>query len=333
MATFDTIKLDKGLYRTGLSFNAELEKQDPSENYKGTELEGLDAFSRQLKRFNIKVNGKDSSCVDKFFQTSDSAVLFPEYVSRAVKQGMEEANILSSLIATKTNINALDYRTIQSNEEPEDKELCDIAEGAYIPTTEIKTKENLVKLHKRGRMLEASYEAIRFQRLDLFTVALKGIGAHIAHSQIEDAMKTLVYGDGNDNEIKVIQSKTDDVSYENLVDLWNALDPYTLNTIITSPEVAGKIISLPEMKDSFAGLNFHATGKLVTPLGARLIKNKSVGNCIIGIDKNFALEMVTAGDIQTDYDRLIDRQLQRATVTQIAGFAKIFNDAAVAMSV
>ena len=54
MATFDTIRLEKGLYNTNSSFSAELEKLDPSENYKGTSLEGLDAFQRQLKRFDIK---------------------------------------------------------------------------------------------------------------------------------------------------------------------------------------------------------------------------------------------------------------------------------------
>ena len=38
-----------------------------------------------------------------------------------------------------------------------------------LDQTTVRTQSNLVKLHKRGRMLVASYEAIRFQRLDLFT--------------------------------------------------------------------------------------------------------------------------------------------------------------------
>ena len=53
-------------------------------------------------------------------------------------------------------------------------------EGAAIPSTTVKTQENLVKLHKRGRMLVASYEAIRYQKLDLFSVTLKQIGAYIS---------------------------------------------------------------------------------------------------------------------------------------------------------
>lgn len=331
MATFETLKLDKGLYTSSIGFNAELEKVDPSENYKGTALENLDAFSRQLKRFDIKVHGKDSSSVDKFFQTSDSAVLFPEYVSRAVKQGMDEANVLSDIVATRTNINGLDYRSVCSVADRDDKELCEVGEGAYIPTTEIKTKDHLVKLNKRGRMLVASYEAIRFQRLDLFTITLKGIGAYIARSQVNDAISTLALGDGNNNPIELIHKQGDNITYTDLINLWNALDPYQMSTIVTSPYIAAEILKLPEMKDAAAGLNFHATGKLVTPLGAKLIKERTMEGGVLALDKNYALEMVTAGGIQTDYDKLIDRQLQRATVSQIAGFAKIFSDASKAI--
>ena len=37
--TFDTIKLDKGLYTSNKGFTRALEEIDPSENYIGTELE------------------------------------------------------------------------------------------------------------------------------------------------------------------------------------------------------------------------------------------------------------------------------------------------------
>ena len=188
MSNFETIKLDKGLYTSGKGFTAALEQIDPSENYKGTALEGLDAFERQLKRFNIKLHGAGSDCVEKFFQTTDSAALFPEYIARAVRKGLEEADLLPYIVATKTDINGMDYRTITSVPTAEEKELKETAEGAAIPETVVHTQENLVKLKKRGRMLVASYEALRFQRLDLFTVTLRQIGAYIARTQLKDAV-------------------------------------------------------------------------------------------------------------------------------------------------
>ena len=138
---FDNLKLDKGLYTSSKGFTAALEEIDPSENYAGTELAGLDAFERQLKRFDIKVNSVDSDRVDKFFQTTDSAALFPEYINRAVRQGMEKNDILSKIIATTTMIDSLDYRTIESCPTADEKSLAEVGEGAHIPETVIRTKE------------------------------------------------------------------------------------------------------------------------------------------------------------------------------------------------
>ena len=327
---FDNLKLEKGMYAVpGKNFSQVLSSLDPDENYKGTNLEGLDAFGRQLKRFDIKVNGIGSDCVSKFFQTSDSAALFPEYISRAVRQGMEEANNLSDIVATTTKIDSMDYRSITSVPTEDEKELKVVAEGAFIPETNVRTNENLVKLNKRGRMLVASYEALKFQRLDLFTVTLKQIGAYIARQQMKDAISVLVNGDGNDNAAEVLSAaQAGKLSYNDMIALFNKLDPYSLNTIIASPALMQKMLALEEFKNPLAGFNFQGTGKVGTPLGAKFIRNSSVdADKIIGLDKNCALEMVVASDVAVDYDKLIDRQLERAAITSTAGFAKIFKDA------
>lgn len=92
---FENVKLDKGMYaESGRSFAEVLERCDPSEQYQGTSLEALDAYQRQLKRFDIKVKGAGCDVVSKFFASWESAVLFPEFVSRAVRQGMDEADLI-----------------------------------------------------------------------------------------------------------------------------------------------------------------------------------------------------------------------------------------------
>ena len=53
---YNDVKLEKGMYNlSGKSFTAALEELDPSSAYIGTELENLDAFERQLKRYNINI--------------------------------------------------------------------------------------------------------------------------------------------------------------------------------------------------------------------------------------------------------------------------------------
>ena len=338
---YDNLKLEKGMYQeAGKSFSQVLEELDPGQNYRGTPLEGLDAYQRQLKRFDIKVKGTGSDVVEKFFRTSDSAVLFPEYIARSVRQGMEETDLLPEITASVTRFEGLDYRSIASVPD-EEKELYRVEEGAALPATTVKTQENLVKLHKRGRMLVASYEAIRYQKLDLFSVTLRQIGAHINRMLLEDAIDVLVNGDGNDNPAEVfsvgsgaIGGSSGTLDYDALVDFWAQFEPYEMNTLLVPTDVMVSMLKLPEFQNPLTGLNFQGTGKLATPMGAKLLRTSAMeSGKLIGLDSRFALEMVQGSDVTVEYDKLIDRQLERAAITAIAGFAKLFQDAAKVLEV
>ncbi len=325
---FENVRLEKGMYgRSGKSFTRTLEELDPSERYRGTPLEGLDAFQRQLKRFDIHVKGADSDPVEKFFHTSESSVLFPEFVSRVVRQGLEEEGILPHVTATVTKFDGMDYRSIASNPTEEEKKLLKVEEGAVIPQTVLTTQENLVKLHKRGRMLVASYEAIRFQRLDLFSVTLRQIGAYIGKMHLQDAIQVLMEGDGNQNPAETV-TLSGELTYDALLDFWNKFDPYTMNTLLVGGDTMLKLLRLKEFQNPLTGLNFHGTGTLATPLGAKLLRTSAMpAGTLIGLDKNYALEQILGSEVTVEYDKLIDRQLERAAITSISGFAKLFTDA------
>lgn len=333
---YDNLKLEKGMYHeAGRSFTQVLESRDPSEQYRGTALEGLDAFQRQLKRFDIKVKGTGSDVVEKFFRTADSAVLFPEYIARSVRQGMEETDLLPQLTAAVTRFDGMDYRSITSEAGGEEKELRRVDEGTEIPSTTVKVQENLVKLNKRGRMLVASYEAVRYQKLDLFSVTLRQIGSHIAQMLLADAADVLIHGDGNDNAAAASETKGAGVlTYDELVDFWAAFDPYEMNTLLVSSDVLLKMLKLAEFQNPLTGLNFQGTGKLATPLGATLLRTSVLPkNTAIGLDKRYALELVQGSDVMVEYDKLIDRQLERAAITTISGFAKLFQGASRVLTV
>ncbi len=333
---FDNLKLEKGMYQqAGRTFTQVLESMDPDQQYKGTSMEGMDAFQRQLKRFDIKVKGAGSDVVEKFFRTADSAVLFPEYIARAVRQGMEEQNLLPNITAAVTEFDGMDYRSITAQTGDDAKQLRRVEEGAAIPSTTVKVQENLVKLHKRGRMLVASYEAIRHQKLDLFSVTLRQIGAHINRMHLEDAIDVLINGDGNNNPAVEYEAASAGVlTYDDLVDFWAKFDPYEMNTLLVSNDMMVKMLKLPEFQNPMTGLNFQGTGKLATPLGATLLRTSALPEGkIIGLDRNYALEMVKGGDVLIEYDKLIDRQLERAAITSTSGFAKLFSDAAKVLSI
>ncbi len=329
MAYYENVSLEKGMYSVpGKSFSQVLEEMDSSENYRGTPLEGLDAYQRQLKRYAIKVGGPESSSVESFFRNSQSAALFPEYVARAVRQGMESGPSVEDLVATVTKIDAMDYRSIVAEPEAEgdDGSLTAVAEGAVLPSTKIHTSQNLVKLQKHGRMLVSTYEALRFQKLDLLTVTLRQIGAYIAGAQVKDAVDVLMKGEDGKSGLTF---KKGTPSYADFVGLWAAMAPYELNTVVAGTAAMQKLLQVEEFKDAQAGMNFQGTGRLCTPLGAKLVHVPGMeADKIVVLDKGCALEMVQSGDVTMDCDKLIDRQLERAGISVISGFARIFKDAA-----
>lgn len=327
MAYYDNINLEKGMYTiSGKSFTDVLEELDPSGNYKNSELESLDAFQRQLKRFDIKVSGPKSDTISKFFSTTQSAALFPEYIRRVVLTSFVENSTVSDIVANITYIDSPDYRTISSNMSDGDLTLSYVDEGATIPETTIKLNSRLVRLFKRGRTLVSSYEALKYQKIDVFSTILKQIGNYIAISTLTDCLDVIVDPtDEGEGELSYIDpvDKTNPVVYEDLINIFKDLYPYKLNTILVTLDILKKILMMEEMRDTAAGLNFHGTGDILTPLGAKVVPITVGNKLLIGMDKRYTVEMIKSGDIQIEHDKLIDRQLERTVISCTYGFSKL----------
>ena len=154
-------------------------------------------------------------------------------------------------------------------------------------------------------------------------------------------MNTIIDGDGNENPSihylvgsNLISGTSGQLSYEALVDFWGQFDPYTMNTLLCNTKTMTQLLKVPELQNPLTGLNFQGTGKLASPLGANLHRTSAVEDGqIIGLDKRYALEMVRAGDVLVEYDKLIDRQLERAAITSISGFGRICDDAVAILDV
>ena len=100
-----------------------------------------------------------------------------------------------------------------------------------------------------------------------------------------------------------------------------------MNTLLVGNDVMVKMLKLEESRTrSPAELPGHR--QAVHPLGASLLRTSAMpAGTIIGLDRRFALEMVQGSDVLVEYDKLIDRQLERAAITTISGFAKLFQGA------
>ncbi|CDA89154.1 putative cell surface glycoprotein [Ruminococcus sp. CAG:563] len=247
---------------------------------------------------------------------------------------MDEASFLPDIIAATTNIDSLDYRAMNLEMTSANAEMKVLNEGDTLATADFTVSDRTIRLKKRGRMITTSYDVLRFQRLDVVSIALKRIGSYLAQSLMADAVDVLINGDGGNNKAEACALAADGYTYDDLIDFWNKFAPYELNTILASPDVTATVLKMSEFRDAAAGLNFHGTGKLITPFGANLIKSSHVtkSGMMIGLDKSCALEMVKVGDVETDYGKLVDRQLEQIAITSITGFAKILPGAVKTLS-
>lgn len=310
---YNDIKLEKGLYNlSGKSFTAALEELDPSSAYCGTPLEKLDAFERQLKRFNIRVSGSNCDCVEKFFTSTESAVLFPEFVTRTIRKGFDDT-ILSSVCAAKTVISSGQYLGCVLDDSAA---YTSCGQGDTLPTATVTESSTATVLAKYGRLISASYEAVRRQRLDVFGVMLRSVGVKLAASVVKKAVEVLA-----DNAESI---PTSDLSYADLAELYGKFENFDMTTVIASPALAAKIAAMKPVAENSA----NTEGKLILPFGSELIKTSAAGSDkIIGIDRSYALEFITSTELVMETDKLIDRQLDQMTASITCGFRKITPDA------
>ena len=312
---YKDIKLEKGMYHlAGKSFLQALEEADPSAQYAGTPLARLDAFERQLKRFDIRVSGAGCDRVEKFFTTTESAVLFPEFIRRAVLQGMQES-VLGDMAATVTRCESNRYQGL---------DLVEIAaysttnQAATMPASSILEASTVLSLAKYGRVVNASYEAVRHQNLDIFALMLRRVGRELASSVVSAAVTVLKTGSASINKSGSV------IAYSDLAALYGHFTTFRMTTVLASPAVTAKILSMTEMQEASS----EDVSQIRLPFGTKLINCPQVDdNTVIGLDADFALEQVQSSDVVLETDKLIDCQLDSIGISVNIGFRKLISGA------
>ncbi len=311
---FNNIRIEKGLYNiTGKTFTQALTDLDPDEAYIGTNVEGLDAFERQLKRFDIKVKGESCDRVEKFFTTTETAVLFPEFVRRTIKAGLEEASILGSVVCAKSYTDGIDYRglTVEST-----GTTAGVNEAGEVPVTTVRLSSSASRLTKYARRLSCSFESIRKQRIESFAVILKNLGGDISRAINKAACEALANG------VSQGTINGDVMTYGELSDFWGSMTAHDMTTIITTPSAVANLVALDEMK------YVNNNDRIKTPFGVEIVKCGNLdSNIAIGIDKLSALEMIYGSDVEVNFDKLISTQCDEISASIIVGFSKLSDDA------
>lgn len=326
-----TVPIHPGLYNEarqhGGNLSTYLEQLDPS-----PVDAALDAFERQLALAGIKLAGPDASIIDRFFASQESAVLFPEFVARSVRIGKDDFTKLGKIIAGRTRVDDNTYKAIYMDESvlsESDKSLAKVAEGAELPKIEIESAEHAIQLHKYGRYLEATYEAIRRKRANVIALFLRAVGVQIQRDKFKDAVGVLIDGDGNDNAAaRTNTASSGTLTYADLVSFRLSFEPYEMNVIVVRQSMANTILGLSEFKEPLVAGEFLRTGEMIKLFGAEMLVDDNVDtDLILGLDRRFALEEVYETEVVTESERLIRQQIEGTAISEVSGFAKLIKSA------
>jgi len=349
------LNLYKEAYGQGMTFSQFLENIDPSNEYRGEDasLSKMDAFERQMFAAGIRTKsdegkGLHADVVDKFFLgTSNSDVLFPEFINRTARQAMIAPDILNELVAIKTPIQGNAYKTFYVDLATAAKQKKRVAQGAEIPTTTITGHEHSVSLNKEGRAIDMSYEFIRRMRVDMLALLIEGILQQTGLDLAEKAVNVLISGDGNTstaatnyNLSALGGTPADGIDWQSWLKFRLKFYPYKGITAIVDETQLLKVLGIqPPVIDP---LTLMAAINGGTPVGggANLAQNvfsgpmryvylpsSTIENKVLVIDPKYALEQVTeiGADI-VETDRMIKSQFETIVLSQVTGFATLFPD-------
>ena len=343
------LKLEIGMYdeaaRRGKSFSEWLETyrvekgQEPSAYYGLTQYERelkrlsclrkgedppLTAFEMELQEHDIKAFGLYTDRVEKFFQTADTSVLFPEFMSNRVYAGALSASIVPEFAAVTSVISGLDFRKLYLEDTESGRQLKKTARGAEFPQTQIKAGKQSISLAKYGRTILFDYEVVYATPINIYAVALQRIGKQIGLDESDALIEALLNGDGNGNGLQSEQTRqtatSGSIVKKDIISFASALpQPYALNVFV------GRKGSMIDFRDALSDMQnpvaqWGQTG-MILPRGLEWDRDVVPSDQLIGVDSGHAIGYVTNDAMNlTETERIIAKQQVRTVVSKRTAF-------------
>lgn len=254
-------------------------------------------------------------------------------------QQIQSAIPLSEILANTTTIDRDSYRMAYLVEPTASQlRMVRVGEGADIPKTRIETREQAVYLHKYGRAIEITYEAIRRQPIDRVALLIARIAIQADVDKLATAIDTLINGDGNSNAATVVNLTTLDtttVAGVMTLNAWIAFiqqfpNPYALTTVLGQAAATTALMTLNvgTANTMLAQVRSQLGIGGLRPINPELGGTIAVGtttdvpaNRLLGFDRRFALEqLVEANADINETMRWILNQTETLTLSEVVGF-------------
>lgn len=284
------------------------------------------------KEMAVRGISRDDTVEKAFFSSANgpNQPLFPVFLASQIIAGQLASSLVPELCLTEVKVSSHVQEKVQIADTTATRQLRHIGEGVDLPKTTIAKTDGSVRLQKYGRLLEASYEAVRLLHLDIIALQFQRMGRQMGIDETDDLIETLVAGDGNTStaatNTAVATSGT--LLYSDLIRLFQAFGiGYEMRRCVVNDTHLRTMLNMAELKDPIAFRNsFQSSGQIPMALGAHWHRWTSTGSSSYSTDKILALDersgivCLREGDFLEESDSLIEKQIQQRTMSEWVGF-------------
>lgn len=324
---------DEVLYE---QYESEIEKKyESNEKFKGMS-------PLKLAMFDAGISGR--SLIKDFTTQGASEYLLPVFIDSKLRESVGASSILSFLHGgNEIGVDSLTVMATHLNFDDEKNkkgiEKTRVAEGADIPLAELTLGESSIRLFKYGRAVQATYEALQYMRVDMFSKTLDAIANNVADQESKKAIDVLVNGDGNNNAAETITTAT--ASTITIDDMLSALVDFQrkaklpVTTIVATPNFFSQLFKMSYDSSNVSGVS--AKLGIRTPqfsadnvnliLDDRAISADGKEQAIF-LNNQYALVKYFAnGSNIREMQTNIRNQTRLGTISEISAFAKFDKNA------
>jgi len=331
----DGLKLYKDLQTGKLSLSEKMEIDDPTpRDSDGNTVTPTDAFTRHLMVKDITLKGDNQYTVEKLASTAE--YLMPELILREIKAGMatkEKFSYEDCVAASVPSKGAhyhplyipdLDLATANQRREKSMGGRAASGKGGGFPVVSVIRREKDIIVEDNGRVIEASYSVVKDYGWADFSVFLRLIGAQLSADKLQNVYDLGITGDGTIGAAtNTFGGVAATLAYTDLITNETSFSsPFSMDRILAPAQSVRTILALAQFQDPLAGWEFQRTGKMVSPMGAKLkqVNNTPgatpVGTVIVTLDSKFACKEVVNEVLSVEADKIISRKFEQAVVSE-----------------
>lgn len=282
---------------------------------------------------------KSRDRAEKFFASSNDSALFPAFLANSIIAGQLAGSLVPYFVAMDDRVTQQVVDKVTMNETAADRRPGLTGEGADLPQLKLSRAEGTTQLYKYGYQLLWTYEAARRMRLNQLQIHLQRAGAQMGIDQTDGMIEIIIAGDGTtgsavtDTDAEVSGT----LDYDELIRLLQSFPiGYRLDRAALNDSQIRTILNMPEFKDPLTRTRVQDNGidpEGIDILGARFHRWTSTGSSsfstdrIVAVDSRYALARLQEGDLLEESDRIIDKQMERATMSVWEGYQKLDNNA------